>query len=66
MSQAQPQIFELSDLTGPDIEAIMVGLNELPAKQSRATMNKIEAQVIRQVSAANADSKTAPQKKPAV
>lgn len=55
MSQAQaPQIFNLSDLTGQEIETIMVGLNELPAKTSRAVMNKLEAQIIQQVQAMNA------------
>jgi hypothetical protein len=55
MSQAQaPQIFNLNDLTGQEIEAIMVGLNELPAKTSRAVMNKLEAQIVQQVQAMNA------------
>ena len=55
MSQAQaPQIFNLSDLTGQEIEAIMVGLNELPAKTSRAVMNKLETQIVQQVQAMNA------------
>lgn len=55
MSQAQaPQIFNLNDLTGQEIEAIMVGLNELPSKTSRAVMNKLEAQIVQQVQAMNA------------
>lgn len=54
MSQAQPQIFQLANLTGQDIEAIMTGLNELPAKQSRVIMNKLEGQLIQQVQAMNA------------
>lgn len=48
------QSFDLSQLTGPDIEAIMTGLSELPAKASRATMNKIESQVVAQLQAAQA------------
>jgi hypothetical protein len=52
--QQQQQTFTLSDLTGQEIEAIMVGLNELPAKSSRAVMNKLEGQIIQQVQAQNA------------
>lgn len=54
MSQMQPQIFQLANLTGQDIEAIMNGLNELPAKQSRIVMNKVEGQIIQQVQAQQA------------
>jgi hypothetical protein len=43
------QQFTLTDLTGDDLAAIMNGLNELQAKQSRLTMNKLEAQIIKQV-----------------
>jgi hypothetical protein len=53
MQQAQ-QSFTLTDLTGQEIEAIMVGLNELPSKQSRTVMNKLEGQIIQQVQAQNA------------
>lgn len=53
MQQAQ-QSFQLNDLTGHDIEAIMTGLNELPSKQSRVVMNKLESQIIQQVQAQNA------------
>lgn len=53
MQQQQPQQeFTLAGLTGGDIEAIMNGLNELPGKFGRLTMNKIEGQVIQQVIAA--------------
>lgn len=45
----QPQVFNLADLNGDDIQAIMNGLNELPAKASRVTMNKVEQQIITQV-----------------
>ena len=47
----QQQIFNLTSLTGPEVEAIMVALNELPAKQSRTLMNKLESQIIQQVRA---------------
>lgn len=47
----QQQSFTLTDLTGADIEAIMTGLNELPAKASRATMNKIEAKIVEHLQA---------------
>lgn len=50
----QQQSFNLSNLTGDDIQAIMSGMNELPSKVSRATMNKIEAQVIAQIQAEQA------------
>lgn len=53
MQQVQ-QSFNLTDLTGQEIEAIMVGLNELPSKQSRTVMNKLEGQIIQQVQAQNA------------
>lgn len=53
MQQAQQtqeqKVFTLTDMTGPDIEAIMNGLNELPGKFGRLTMNKIEAQIVQQV-----------------
>lgn len=52
--QQAPQVFQLADLTGQDIEAIMTGLNELPSKQSRVVMNKLETQIIQQVQAQNA------------
>lgn len=51
MQQTQ-QAFSLSDLTGDDIQALMNGLNELPAKVSRVTMNKVESQIIAQLQAA--------------
>lgn len=47
--QPQHQVFSLSDLTGDDIQAIMNALNELPAKQSRMVMNKVEGQIIEQL-----------------
>ncbi len=50
MEQVQ-QVFHLSNLTGQEVEAIMVALNELPAKQSRGVMNKLESQIIHQVRA---------------
>lgn len=53
MQQVQ-QSFNLTDLTGQEIEAIMVGLNELPSKQSRTVMNKLEGQIVQQVQAQNA------------
>jgi hypothetical protein len=52
--QQQQQTFTLTDLTGQEVEAIMVGLNELPAKSSRTVMNKLEGQIIQQVQAQNA------------
>lgn len=53
MQQQQPQQeFTLTGLTGADIEAVMNGLNELPSKVGRMTMNKIENQIIQQVIAA--------------
>lgn len=52
--QQNQQTFQLSDLTGQEIEAIMVGLNELPSKTSRTVMNKLESQIIQQVQAQNA------------
>ena len=52
----QQQQFNLANLTGDDVSAIMNGLNELPAKQSRATMNKIEGQLIEQVKASQANA----------
>lgn len=52
--QQAPQIFQLTDLTGQDIEAIMTALNELPARQSRGVMNKLEGQIIQQVQAQQA------------
>lgn len=51
MQEAQQQSFTLSGLNGQEIEAIMVGLNELPSKQSRTVMNKLENQIIQQVQA---------------
>ena len=52
--QQNQQTFQLTDLTGQEIEAIMVGLNELPSKTSRTVMNKLEGQIIQQVQAQNA------------
>jgi hypothetical protein len=52
--QQNQQIFQLTDLTGQEIEAIMVGLNELPSKTSRTVMNKLEGQIVQQVQAQNA------------
>jgi len=54
MQQQQQQIFALENLTGDDIQAIMSGMNELPSKMSRATMNKVEMQIIQQVQAQQA------------
>lgn len=48
------QIFKLDNLTGQDIEAVMAGLSELPAKLSRNTLNKIEGQVVAQIMASQA------------
>lgn len=53
--QQQPQVFSLTDLNGDDIQAIMSGMNELPAKTSRGPMNKIEAQIIAQLQAQQAE-----------
>lgn len=47
----QAHSYHLAKLTGEDIDAIMTGLAELPAKHSRALMNKIEAQIIEQLKA---------------
>lgn len=52
MQQQPQQVFTISDLSGADIEAIMNSLNEQPSKIGRVTMNKIEAQVVQQVIAA--------------
>ncbi len=52
--QQQPQMFQLTDLNGDDIQAIMSGMNELPSKMTRATMNKVEMQIIQQVQAQQA------------
>ena len=52
MTQQTQQVFELNQLSGQEIEAIMTGLNELPAKASRTIMNKIEGQIIAQLQAA--------------
>lgn len=52
--QQVQQVFNFSELTGPEVEAIMVALNELPAKTSRAVMNKLEGQIIEQVRAQSA------------
>lgn len=52
--EQQAQVFSLTDMTGDDIQAIMNGLNELPAKSSRNTMNKVEGQIIAQLQAAQA------------
>lgn len=52
--QQNQQTFQLTDLTGQEIEAIMVGLNELPSKTSRTVMNKLEGQIIQQVQKQNA------------
>lgn len=54
MQQQPQQSFTLASLTSDDIQAIMSGLNELPSKVSRATMNKIEAQLIAQIQAEQA------------
>lgn len=51
MQQTQ-QTFHLNDLTSQEVEAIMIALNELPAKQSRSLMNKLETQIIHQVQVA--------------
>lgn len=51
MQQAPAQSFNLTDLTGDDVQAIMNGMNELPSKMSRVTMNKVEMQIIQQVQA---------------
>ena len=58
MEQAQ-QTFHLSNLNGQEVEAIMVALNELPAKQSRTLMNKLEGQIIQQVRAQQVAQETA-------
>lgn len=51
--QSQPnQTFSFGNLTGEDIQAIMNGLNELPTKVGRTTMNKLEAQIVAQIQAA--------------
>lgn len=47
----QVQIFQLTELTGQEVEIIMTALNELPAKQSRGVMNKLETQIIHQLKA---------------
>lgn len=49
MQEQVQQVFQLNDLTGQEVEAIMIGLNELPSKTSRAVMNKLENQIIQQV-----------------
>lgn len=59
--QEQQQTFALNGLSGQDIEAIMTGLNELPAKSSRTTMNKIESQIIAQLQAAQAAAQSRPE-----
>lgn len=48
--QAQ-QTYSVTELTAQEVEAIMNGLNELPAKISRNVLNKIETQIIQQVQA---------------
>jgi hypothetical protein len=55
----QQQVFNLIGMTGEDIQAIMSGMNELPSKVSRATMNKVEMQVIQQVRNQQADEQDA-------
>ena len=62
MQQAQAQSFNFSNLTGQEVEAIMTGLNELPSKQSRAVMNKLEGQIIEQVQAQQAAQQAAMEK----
>lgn len=47
--QQPQQEFTLTGLTGSDVEIIMNSLNEQPAKLTRTTMNKIEAQIVHQV-----------------
>jgi hypothetical protein len=50
MQTSKPQqTFTLKDLSGQDIEAIMTGLGELQAKQSRTVMNKLETQIVQQL-----------------
>lgn len=49
MQVSNQQVFLLKDLSGQDIEAIMTGLGELQAKQSRRLMNKLEAQIVQQL-----------------
>lgn len=61
MTQQTQQVFELNQLSGQEIEAIMTGLNELPAKASRTIMNKIEGQIIAQLQAAQAAAQAAEQ-----
>lgn len=56
----QPQTFSLADLNGADIEAIMAGLGELPAKSVRGTMNKIEVQIVEQLRARQIAAASAP------
>jgi wobble nucleotide-excising tRNase len=58
-TQQPQQIFNLMGLTGDDIQAIMSGMNELPSKFARATMNKVEMQVIQQVQAQENAAKAA-------
>ena len=57
MQQEQQQSFNLADLTGADIEAMMNALGEQPSKLTRLTMNKIEGQVIQQILAAQSLAK---------
>lgn len=58
-TQQAQQVFTLSNLTAQDVEMIMTGLNELQAKLSRPTMNKVETQIIQQVQAQQATQKLA-------
>lgn len=62
MEQAPAQVFQLSGLNGDDIQAIMSGMNELPSKMSRATMNKVEMQIVQQIQAQEAEQQKAAKK----
>lgn len=52
--QANNHSFTFHDLTGQDVEVIMNSMNEQPSKMTRATMNKLEGQIVQQVMAAQA------------
>lgn len=59
----EQQVFNLTELNGPEIDVIVAGLNELPAKQSRLLLNKIETQIIRQLQQQQAAAAAAAEKK---
>ena len=58
--QSQP-MFNLTNLSGDEVNTIMGSLDEQPAKVSRNIMNKLEGQLIQQAQAFQAAQQSAAQ-----